>query len=52
MYDPIDPEFRPFIDGRILSDFPRRLFEEGRFHKVPVIIGTVKDEFGKYRGQG
>lgn len=52
LYDPIDPEFRPFIDGRILSDFPRRLFEEGRFHKVPVIVGTVKDEFNNYFNGG
>ena len=46
MYDPIDPEFRPFVDGRVLNDLPRSLFLQGRFQRVPLIIGTVRDEFG------
>lgn len=31
--------FIPAIDGNILVDFPYRLFEEGRFVKVPTVFG-------------
>ncbi|KIJ22548.1 hypothetical protein M422DRAFT_152036 [Sphaerobolus stellatus SS14] len=31
--------FSPTIDGEFLTDFPYRLFEEGRFVKVPAIFG-------------
>lgn len=48
LFDPIDPEFRPFVDGKILTDNPRTLFQKGAFLRVPVIVGTVKDEFGNY----
>lgn len=47
MYDPIDPEFRPFVDGVVLPDVPRSMFERGEFARVPIIVGTVKDEFGE-----
>jgi len=33
--------FTPTIDGEFLIDFPYRLFEEGRFVKVPSIFGYV-----------
>lgn len=52
LYDPIDPEFRPFIDGKVLSDVPSLLFRMGQFKRVPIIIGTVKDEFGNYFSGG
>ncbi len=48
MFDPIDPEFRPIVDGVTLPDTPRNLLYSGQFTKVPVIMGTVKNEFGKY----
>ena len=31
--------FTPAIDGNLIADFPYRMFEEGRFVKVPVIFG-------------
>lgn len=52
LFDPIDPEFRPFVDGRILADDPRTLFQKGRFLQVPVLAGTVKDEFANYFNGG
>jgi len=33
--------FIPAIDGDILVDFPYRLFEQGRFVKVPSVFGYV-----------
>ena len=46
MFDPIDPEFRPIVDGDMLPETPRTLLTTGRFSHVPIIMGTVKDEFG------
>ena len=46
-YDPIDPEFRPFMDGTYITAHPRDLFVEGRFQRLPTILGTIKDEFGE-----
>ena len=47
MYDPIDPEFRPYLDGTWVTDYPTDSFRRGEFHKVPVITGTVQNEFGE-----
>ena len=46
-FDPIDPEFRPYVDGVVLPDYPHKLLQQGRFHKVPIVTGTVKNEFSK-----
>jgi len=46
LYHPINPEFRPNVDGRVIVDNPKKLFARGQFAKVPFIIGTVRDEFG------
>jgi len=46
LYHPINPEFRPNVDGRVIVDKPKRLFALGQFARVPFIIGTVRDEFG------
>ena len=47
LFDPIDPEFRPYVDKYFLPDTPRALIQQGRYHRVPYIIGTVKEEFGQ-----
>lgn len=31
--------FTPSIDGKLIADFPYKMFEEGRFVKVPVVFG-------------
>lgn len=36
--------FAPSIDGQILPDTPENLFVQGRFTKVPFIVGQTKDE--------
>lgn len=36
--------FGPIIDGDFIPDYPRNLVDQGRYHKVPVIIGTDMDE--------
>ena len=47
LFDPIDPEFRPIIDNVTLPASPRDLLMNRQFTKVPVILGTVRNEFGK-----
>lgn len=32
------------VDGVVIPDDPAVLFEQGKFHKVPVLAGTVTDE--------
>ncbi|KIJ51591.1 hypothetical protein M422DRAFT_26449 [Sphaerobolus stellatus SS14] len=36
--------FSPAVDGDFLTDFPIRLFEQGKFVKVPAIFGDDTDE--------
>ncbi|KAF8508626.1 triacylglycerol lipase-like protein [Hysterangium stoloniferum] len=36
--------FTPCIDGELLVDFPYRMFEEGRFIKVPAVFGDDTDD--------
>lgn len=52
LFDPIEPEFRPRVDGSFLTKHPRTLLQEGSFVKVPLILGTVRDEFGNYFNDG
>jgi len=47
LYHPINPEFRPNVDGHVIVDKPKHLFARGQFARVPFIIGTVRDEFGE-----
>ena len=37
-------DFWPFVDGAVLPNEPRVLFESGNFARVPLIIGTTADE--------
>ncbi|MEY4767054.1 MAG: hypothetical protein RI907_3727 [Pseudomonadota bacterium] len=34
----------PFQDGIVLPAMPRKLIEQGKFNRVPVVIGNTKDE--------
>ena len=34
----------PVVDGLDIPDQPRRLYESGAFNRVPLIIGTTRDE--------
>ena len=36
--------WQPVVDGIELPDQPRTLFESGRFHRVPTIVGFMHDE--------
>jgi para-nitrobenzyl esterase len=36
--------WQPVVDGVELPDQPRLLFEVGRFHQVPTILGFMRDE--------
>ncbi|HUT55414.1 MAG TPA: carboxylesterase family protein [bacterium] len=38
----------PTIDGSFLPELPVKMIEEGRYQKVPVIIGTTRDELRSY----
>ena len=36
--------FAPVVDGRLLPAAPEELLAKGRYHNVPVIVGTNRDE--------
>ena len=43
--EPPDRTFwEPSVDGVVVPDQPRQLFESGLFHRVPTIIGFTRDE--------
>ncbi|WP_420873737.1 carboxylesterase/lipase family protein [Nocardia huaxiensis] len=39
----------PVVDGDILPTYPTERFREGRSHRVPLIIGTNRDEASLFR---
>ncbi|WP_330185299.1 carboxylesterase/lipase family protein [Nocardia sp. NBC_01503] len=39
----------PVVDGDLLPAYPTERFREGRSHRVPLIIGTNKDEASMFR---
>ena len=41
---PPQPSFQPVVDGYVLPDEPWRLIERGRWAKVPLLIGSNRDE--------
>ncbi|HEX7880245.1 MAG TPA: carboxylesterase/lipase family protein [Candidatus Eisenbacteria bacterium] len=43
-------KFAPIVDGVIIPDDPERLFAAGRFHRVPILIGTNADEGSIFTG--
>ncbi|KAF9875156.1 putative lipase 2 protein [Colletotrichum karsti] len=40
----------PVMDGDFIQDYPTNQFRDGRFVKVPVLIGANTDEGGYFRG--
>ncbi|KAF9522500.1 alpha/beta-hydrolase [Crepidotus variabilis] len=36
--------FHPVVDGHVFSDYPTKLIEEGKFAKVPLIVGATSNE--------
>jgi para-nitrobenzyl esterase len=43
--EPLNRTFwEPVVDGVIIPDQPRALFESGNFHRVPTIVGFNRDE--------
>ena len=38
----------PWIDGKIIPDEPLKLIREGKYMKVPVMLGTTKEELKLY----
>ena len=41
--------FAPIVDGDVVHEDPIRAFREGRAHRVPLIIGTNKDEASLFK---
>ncbi|KAJ2918495.1 hypothetical protein MD484_g1931, partial [Candolleomyces efflorescens] len=37
-------KFRPVVDGKVIRDFPTRLIAEGKFTRVPLIVGATTKE--------
>ena len=42
--EPPQPSFQPVVDGYVLPDEPWRLIDRGRWAKVPLLIGSNRDE--------
>ncbi|HUT54181.1 MAG TPA: carboxylesterase/lipase family protein [bacterium] len=42
------PAFTPHIDGQVIPDWPLDLIRMGKYHHVPVMAGTVRDELRLY----
>lgn len=36
--------FHPVVDGKVLTDYPTRLIQNGIFRKVPLIVGATTNE--------
>ena len=34
----------PHVDGLVIPAQPIRMFQEGKFHRVPIALGTVMNE--------
>ena len=41
---PPQPSFQPIVDGYVLPDEPRRLIDSGRWARVPLLVGSNRDE--------
>lgn len=41
--------FAPIVDGRFVPHYPVQTFRDGKQHKVPLIIGTNKDEAALFK---
>ena len=45
-------KFGPIVDGAVFPDAPMRLFAAGKFHRVPILLGTNRDEMTLFMGAG
>lgn len=50
--NPKDDKFGPRIDGVFLPDLPLRLIGQGKFHQVPILLGTNRDEMTLFLKDG
>ena len=50
IYSPSGLNYKPWIDGDLLSMTPLDAFQTGRFHRVPVMTGYVADEWTRNLG--
>jgi len=41
--------FAPVVDGELLPEYPVQAFRSGRAHRIPLLIGTNKDESALFR---
>lgn len=44
-------QYAPVVDGVLVPDTPSRLLSTGRFHRVPLLLGTNADEGTIFLGQ-
>jgi len=40
--------YAPHIDGYVLPDFPIKLIKQGKYHRVPFMVGNTKEELRLY----
>jgi len=40
----LNSKWRPVLDGKIFADYPTKLLAEGKFARVPVIVGSTSNE--------
>ena len=36
----------PMVDGRIIRDEPQTLYRQGKFHRIPLIVGATDEDLG------
>lgn len=42
------PAFTPHVDGYVIPDWPLRLIREGKYRRVPLMVGSTRDELRLY----
>jgi para-nitrobenzyl esterase len=47
-FQPLSLLLGPNVDGHVIPDRPTRLFDAGREHPVPLIIGSTRDEMSLF----
>jgi len=40
--------YAPHVDGYVLPDFPIKLMQQGKYHRVPFMVGNMKEEIRLY----
>ena len=49
-YSPSGLNYKPWVDGKLLTSAPIDIFTRGDFHRVPVMTGYVADEWSRNVG--